>query len=118
MGHQVEYFLKVSSPLAREWLSKFDGFWVEPEATGELAYGEFRLWDDLYLHATLASSASWLRVPQIKYSWLIAEDRKSLTQVDRLERQLASCLPDVTIIRVDEFVRLLWEAEVGLSWQE
>ena len=118
MGYQVEYFLKLASGPARLWLSTFDGFWSHPEAPGELLSGEFRPWDDLSLHATLAEMGAHLRVPQIKYSWLIADDPKSVMQVDRLERLFAECLPGVELIRVDEFVRLLGEAELGRSWQE
>jgi hypothetical protein len=116
VGHQVEYFAKLSPPLAKQWLSGFEGFWFEPEESGELPYGEFHLWEDQYLHADLAEQGSWLRMPRIKYSWLIGGHQESIRQIERLERLMAESLPCVLIVRVDEFLHLLWEAEEGRSW--
>jgi hypothetical protein len=118
VGHQVEYFLKLSPIPAKQWLSRFDGFWAEPESSGEMSYGEFRVLDDVHLHANLAHSGCWLRVPQIKYSWLIAGHRGSITRIELLERLLVESLPSIPILRVDELIRLLWEREVGRSWDE
>jgi hypothetical protein len=118
MGHQVEYLLKLAPPLARGWLTRFDGFWVELEVTGELPCGVFRLWDDLSLHADLARTACMLSVPGIKYSWLIAEHAPALAHIERFERLLAESLPGVLGLRVDELFRLEWEEAVGSPCEE
>jgi hypothetical protein len=118
LGHQVEYLLDIAPAEARRRLSPLEGFWIEPESPGGQPYGELRLWDALALHADLSPSACRLAVPQIKYSWLIAGHPAPLADIERLERLLVELLPGVPIIRVDEFVRLKWEADIGSAWDD
>jgi hypothetical protein len=118
MGYQVEYLLKLTPDAARHWLSRFKGFWVEPSAPGELPSGEFHLWDDQWLHADLGPTACWLRLPRVKYSWLIAAHPPALATVARFERLLAESLPGGEAVRVDELVREQWEAWAGRTWEE
>jgi hypothetical protein len=118
MGYQVEYLLKLTPVQARDWLSRFDGFWIEPSLAGEIPTGEFRLWDGQDLHADLGPTACWLRLPGVKYSWLITGHPPAIDDVKRFERLLAESLPGVPGVRLDELLREQWEAWAGKSWDE
>ena len=117
MGHQVEYVIDLPPTRAREWLSSLPGYWAEPESPEESPYGEFE-WGGLVLDADLAPTACHVCVPEIKYSWLIGDDAPSLDWVTRFEAWLAEVLPGVRAVRLDEFVRLEWEAQAGRPWKE
>jgi hypothetical protein len=117
MGYQVEYLIDVLPARARGWLSALPGWWAEPESPDDLPDGEFQ-WGDLSLHVELGLRACRLRVPQIKYSWLIADHAPSLKQIARLEDWLCGSLPGVRAVRVDEFLRQEWESRSGREWQE
>ncbi len=117
MGYQVEYFVKLLPIASRQWLSQFEGFWIEPESADDLPYGEFRLWDDLYLHAELGVAVTKFSIPQIKYSWLLRGHEPAVVVVDRLERLMVETLLDVPVIRIDEFVLEEWEKVAG-KWEK
>jgi hypothetical protein len=117
MGHQVEYVIDLPPPRAREWLSTLPGWWAEPGAPGQLPYGEFE-WGGRALHADLGPMACQVRVPEIKYSWLIGTPAPSLAWVARFEDWLSETLPGVRAVRLDEVLRLEWEAQAGRPWEE
>ena len=117
MGHQVEYVIDLPLARAREWLSTLPSWWAEPESPDQLPYGEFE-WGGRSLHAELGPMACQLRVPQIKYSWLIGEDAPSVDWVARFEDWLSEQLPGIRAVRLDELLRLEWEARAGRPWQE
>ena len=116
MGHQVEYVIDLPPAPAREWLSSLDGWWAAPESPDEMPWGEFA-WGGKSLHATLGPVACWVRVPQIKYSWLL-DPSPSVEWVARFERYLCEALPGVRAVRLDELVRIQWEAWTGREWEE
>lgn len=115
MGHQVEYLIDLPHARAQEWLSTIPGWWAEPEATGELPYGEFE-WSDISLHADLCHAACHVVVPRIKYSWLVGDHAPSMEQVARLEGWLSDSLPGVRVIRLDELLRFDWESQSAREW--
>jgi hypothetical protein len=117
MGHQLEYLVALPLPSAQEWLSRLDGWWATPEAPDEKPWGEF-LWAGLSLLAELAPAACHLRVPGIKYSWLIGDHGPSLDRVAQFEHWLAGSLPGVQAVRVDELLRLQWESRFGRTWDQ
>jgi hypothetical protein len=91
------------------------GWWAEADLHGGPLSGEFE-WEGRALHADLGAEACQVRVPQIKYSWLIARHPPSVGWVARFEDWLEETLPDVPVVRVDELLRLKWEAQAGRSW--
>jgi hypothetical protein len=117
VGHQVEYLIDVLPGAARAWLSELVGWWTEPKSLDVMPYGEFQ-WGELSLLAELGPKACRIRVPQIKYSWLIAGHAASLESVARLETWLSESLPSVRAVRVDELLRIGWESHTGLEWQQ
>jgi hypothetical protein len=117
VGHQVEYLIDVQPARARVWLASLDGWWAEPESPDKVLYGEFQ-GSDLSLHARLGPAACQVCVPQIKYSWLIADHAPALEQTARLESWLSGSIPCVKAVRIDELLRLDWESQTGREWQE
>lgn len=117
MGHQVEYFIDLSPQQAREWLSTLHGWWAEPESLGELPNGEID-WCEQSLHVDLGRAACQIRIPKIKYSWLIFEDAASVNWLRHFEEWLVETLPGVRAIRLDELLRLEWEASTGQEWEK
>jgi hypothetical protein len=117
VGYQVEYLIDLPPAPAREWLSALDGWWATPESSDELPWGEFA-WGGQALHADLGPVAGWVRVPCIKYSWLIHGDEPSVEWVTRFERYLCATLPGIRMVRLDELVRIQWEAWAGREWAE
>ncbi len=117
MAHQVEYLIDLPPARARAWLSALPGWWAEPEAGGEMPYGEFQ-WEALALHAALGPTACQVAAPQIRYSWLLGGHPSAVTQIARLEGWLSASLPGVRAVRVDELLRLDWEAQTGREWED
>ncbi len=115
MGHQVEYVIGLPPVPAREWLSSLSGWWAELGSPDEMPWGEFD-WDGQTLHAYLGPAACHVRVPCIKYSWLIGGHEPSLAWVARFEAWLSETLPGVRAVRLDELLRLRWEAWSGREW--
>ena len=117
MGHQVEYVIDLPPAPVREWLSSLSGWWAELESPGEIPWGEFE-WGGQALHADLGPAACQVRVPCIKYSWLIGDHEASLAWVARFEAWLPEALAGVRAVRVDELLRLDWESQSGRElWQ-
>jgi hypothetical protein len=117
MGYQVQYVIDLPPARAREWLSALPGWWVKPEPPCELPYGEFE-WGGQSLHVDLGPVACSVRVPRIKYSWLIGAHAPSVEWVARFEGWLSEALPGVRAVRLDEQVREQWEVWAGRSWEE
>lgn len=115
MGYQVEYLIALPAAAARQWLSTCSGTWFDQDVEAELPYGEFER-DGLALHVELAPTACHLRVPEIKYSWLIHEHAPSLERIARLDAWLRKSLPEALIVRIDEFVFEKWNAEHRHEW--
>lgn len=116
MGHQVEYMIDLPPAPARGWLSSLDGWWAAPDSPREMPSGEFA-WGGQSLHATLGPVACWVRVPWIKYSWLL-DPSPSVEWVVRFEQYLYAALSGVRAVRLDELVRIQWEAWAGREWDE
>ena len=117
MGHSVEYLIELDPAAAREWVSQFDGFWLESETASDLISGEFHLWENLDV-VVYVGPLCRLTVPQIKYSWLITGNSKVTALVERLDRMLVNALPDVCILRLDELLVDEWEAQAGRPWHQ
>ena len=117
MGYQVEYLAKLEPVSARKWLSRFDGFWIEPESDEDLPYAELRLWNDIYLHVDLGKVAARFSIPQIKYSWLLRQHQPAIAVIERFEQLIVETMPFVPFLRLDEMIWEDWEKDAG-SWDK
>ena len=117
MGYQVEYMLDLPPIPARDWLSSFDGWWNTPEDPSEIPSGEFN-WGGQPLLVSLGPTASHVAVPSIKYSWLVMAHSPSVEWVDHFERYLCKALPAVRAVRLDELLRVEWEAWADCDWDQ
>ena len=116
MGHQSNTYDRLISEMRRDWLFTLPGWWAEPEASGELPYGEFE-WGGGRPSPT---SARWhaRSVCPDKYSGLISEHASPVAWVARFEDWLSETLPGVRVVRLDELLRLEWEAQAGRPWEK
>ena len=78
---------------------------------GKFKYGQFDL------HFDFSERIIEICYPQIKYSWLIANDSASIKQMKSIDDELIAHFPDKPIYRVDEVLIEACTAE-DLLWKK
>lgn len=117
MGYCIEYLIALPPTSAREWLSPLDGFWSFLEGDPPLPYGELK-WGGFSLFAELGPTGCLACVPELIYSWLVADHPPAVEHIARLEEWLCTTLPGVRAIRVSESCTGDWHRETEREWYE